>query len=507
MSTNPPPNLDSGILQSGVDNVGQVETHGTDYIPESERHGQASELLWVWCGAAFCLGIIVIGSLPIVFGLGWWASFASLTVGVVVGSILYTPLALYGPRTGTNDPVASGAHFGVRGRILAAVITIFVALGFYALAIWTGGQAIQVAGNKLFSAPINNTTLAISMAITSLVTVVIAVYGHATLILTYKWFTIVVGALLAVLVLVQLGNFDAGYAGGTYLLGSFWKTWFLSMSIGASLPISYATFGGDYSRYFSRRDVSDRSILVWNFLGMFLSSEIALVLGAYLTITFKDPAAPFVQGVADSVPSWFVFPFLLIGLLGTWPQGGMCLYGCGLSSSTITWKIGQRSATTIVLSVIGLAVVFLGVLYFNAIDSISAFVLIMNVTISPWMAIMLVGFVLRRGRYSPPDLQPYTGLGSRSIYWFTEGVNLRAFVAFVPAAIIGFMFSNTTLHVGRFANSAGGVDLSYASAFVIAGAIYLALTLVFPEREAVLTRSAVPVAATSPALTSDKGTA
>ena len=500
MSSNPPPNLESAALQTGVDTVGQVETHGTDYIPESERHGRASELLWVWCGAAFCLGIIVIGSLPVVFGLGWWASFASITTGVVIGSLLYTPLALYGPRTGTNDPVASGAHFGVRGRILAALITIFVAMGFYALAIWTGGQAIQVAGNKLFGTSINNTTLGIGMALTSLVTVFIAVYGHATLILTYKWFTIVVGALLVVLVLVQLGNFDAGYAGGSYLLGSFWKTWFLSMSIGASLPISYATFGGDYSRYFSRKTVSDRSILAWNFAGMFISSEVALLLGAYLTITFKDPAAPFVQGIADSVPSWYVFPFLLIGLLGTWPQGGMCLYGCGLSSSTITWKIGQRAATTVVLSLIGLAVVFVAVLAFNAVDSISAFVLIMNVTISPWMAIMLVGFLLRRGRYSPADLQPYTGLGPRSIYWFTEGINLRAFVAFVPAAIIGFMFSNTTLHVGRFANSAGGVDLSYASAFVIAGLVYLVLVLVFPERGAVLAESVrdAPVTGLSP---------
>ncbi len=507
MSANPPPGLESAALQSGVDTVGQVETHGTDYIPESERHGHAFELLWVWCGAAFCLGVIVIGSLSVVFGLGWWSSVASLTAGILIGSLLYTPLALYGPRTGTNDPVASGAHFGVRGRVLAAVITLFVAMGFYALAIWTGGQAIQVAGHKLLGTSIDNTTLGISMALTSLVTVVIAVYGHATLILTYKWFTIVVGALLAVLVVVQLGNFNAGYTGGTYLLGSFWKTWFLSMAIGASLPISYATFAGDYSRYFSRKDVSDRSILFWNFLGMFLSSEVALVLGAYLTITFKDPAAPFVQGVADSVPGWFVFPFLLIGLLGTWPQGGMCLYGCGLSSSTITWKIGQRAATTIVLSLVGLAVVFMGVLVFNAVDSISAFVLIMNVTISPWMAIMLVGFALRRGRYSAADLQPYTGLGSRSIYWFTHGLNLRAFIAFVPAAIVGFMFSNTTLYVGRFANAAGGVDLSYASAFVIAGVVYLALALALPEREAMLTESAERVTSASPALAPDKGAA
>jgi cytosine/uracil/thiamine/allantoin permease len=74
------------------------------------------------------------------------------------------------------------------------------------------------------------------------------------------------------------------------------------------------------------------------------------------------------------------------------------------------------------------------------------------------------------------------GLESKSIYWFTYGVNLRAFTAWVPAAVIGFLFSNTTLYVGPFANAVKGIDLSYGSAFAIAAVLYFVLVKIFPER-------------------------
>jgi hypothetical protein len=41
---------------------------------------------------------------------------------------------------------------------------------------------------------------------------------------------------------------------------------------------------------------------------------------------------------------------------------------------------------------------------------------------------------------------------------------------------------NTTLYVGPLANVAGGVDVSFAGAALIAGTVYLVLRAVFPER-------------------------
>lgn len=49
-----------------------IEIRGVDMIPENERNSKASNVFYVLCGSQFAFGIMAIGSLPIVFGLGWW---------------------------------------------------------------------------------------------------------------------------------------------------------------------------------------------------------------------------------------------------------------------------------------------------------------------------------------------------------------------------------------------------------------------------------------------------
>ncbi|MEU8660028.1 cytosine permease [Actinoplanes philippinensis] len=50
-----------------------------------------------------------------------------LRVGVLVGSLFLAPMGLFGPLTGTNNAVASGAHFGVRGRIVGSFLSLLTA--------------------------------------------------------------------------------------------------------------------------------------------------------------------------------------------------------------------------------------------------------------------------------------------------------------------------------------------------------------------------------------------
>ncbi len=91
--------------------VGEIETHGIDYIPDDDRHSTPNNLFYVWIGAQLCFGIIVLGWLPIVFGLGWWSAVSAITVGLIVGCIPFGLFLLLGPRSGTNSAVTSGAGF------------------------------------------------------------------------------------------------------------------------------------------------------------------------------------------------------------------------------------------------------------------------------------------------------------------------------------------------------------------------------------------------------------
>ena len=105
-----------------VDQIGRIEKHGIDYIPIAERHSRPANLVWILVGGSITFSVIVIGWLPITFGLSFAASVTAMVVGCAAGAALLAPMSLFAPRTGTNNPVSSGAHFGVVGRILGSVL-------------------------------------------------------------------------------------------------------------------------------------------------------------------------------------------------------------------------------------------------------------------------------------------------------------------------------------------------------------------------------------------------
>ncbi|MEU7481820.1 cytosine permease [Lentzea sp. NPDC042327] len=456
-----------------------VETRGVDVVPDEERTSSPGEFFWIWNSAQFSLGTVVLGSVPVAFGLGWWASISSLLIGLLIGTVVVAPLVRFGKATGANDPVSSGAHFGVRGRVIGNVITVCAAIGFFSIAVWTGATAILFAGQRLLGTPADGAALAVVAPVVAVVVVLVAVYGHAVLLATYRVMTIIGAAVLLGLVVVLLPEFDPGYAGGAYALGDFTRTWLLAVTFSATVPISYSTFQGDYSRYLPR-SVSDRTAVWWNGSAMYLSNAVALGVGAFVTTLLTDPGKPWIIGVAGVVPAWFAVVVVAYGLAGTLPQGGLCIYAAGLSAQSIFWRL-SRPVATVLVSVVGVSALYVGAVVYDAIDSISAFVLVLLVFVAPWAAIMLVGYRQHGGRYSAADLLAFTSAG-QGRYWYTGGFNLRAVCAFVPSVLLGLLFVGNTLYTGPLAGLAGGIDLSAVVPFVVAAVLYDVLCRLFPER-------------------------
>jgi purine-cytosine permease-like protein len=183
---------------------------------------------------------------------------------------------------------------------------------------------------------------------------------------------------------------------------------------------------------------------------------------------------------------------MLVGIIGSFGQGGLALYGTGLDFSSLIPYL-RRVAATIVLSSVGVGFIFLGTLVWNVIDSVAAFVLILLVFTAPWVVINILGYWRRRGFMSPDDLQVFNRGERGGIYWFTWGLNLRAVAAWAIGSAIGMLFVNTTLYIGPYANAAEGVDLSFISASVISGVLYWLFLLVFPEPAEVYGSEAAPV--------------
>jgi purine-cytosine permease-like protein len=431
-------------------------------------------------GPQFGFGNMVFGSFGIVFGLSWWSTFTAVTVGVTVGSLIFAGTAIQSPKTGTNNAVSSGAFFGVTGRYLGSLISLVIGLAFFAILVWTSGQTILNVFHRIFGSGTGNVALSIAMLVVSLLSFVLAIYGHATLVASFRFIGIVSAGVSLLALVVLAGKFHAVH-GGSYRLGDYWPTWVLTMVLAALLPITWGPFIGDYGRYVPSRTKASACALAAG-LGIFAGCWLAEIVGAFATTTFEDPATAFASGFPAASPLWFAILLMIApGGLANIQSAAMCVYNGALDAHAVFWRL-TRAQLTLAMSAIGLATAYLALIAFDAITSIEGFATLMLVTVTPWMVIMTIGHLMRHGWYVPMDLQAFADRANTGVYWFTGGFNIKAFVAWGAAVAVGTLFTSTSIVTGPLTSEVSGIDLSFTSAAVVGGALYYALARIFPER-------------------------
>ena len=159
----------------------------------------------------------------------------------------------------------------------------------------------------------------------------------------------------------------------------------------------------------------------------------------------------------------------------------MCVYNGALDAHAAFWRL-TRAQLTFAMSAVGLAAAYIALIAFDAITSIEAFASLMLVTVTPWMVIMTIGHLMRHGWYEPRDLQAFADRAKTGAYWFTNGFNIRALVAWGAAVAVGTLFTSTSIVTGPLTRQVSGIDLSFTSAAVVGGALYYALVRLFPEQ-------------------------
>ena len=433
-------------------------------------------------GGNLAFSVIVFGWLPVTFGLGWWATVTSAALGLAIGTLITAPLALLGPRTGTNNTVSSGAHFGVTGRLVGSALTLAFALAYAAIAVWTSGDALVAGAHRLFGTPAGDGALAVGYALIAAEIALVALYGHATVVALQKIVVPVVGVLLLLGVFAFAGDFHAGGSGEYLLGGGFWPTWALAVTVAAAGPLSYAPSLGDYTRRISRTH-GDGLVLLAAGLGVFGGLFATTLFGAFTALCLTNLGDSYVADLVAAAPGWYVPPILVIGLARGVGQGVLNMYASGLDLAAIVPN-ARRVHATLITSLAAIALVFLGTFALNAVDSITAMALVLNGVAAPWVVVNLLGFLVARRRvYDPHDLQAFNEGRRGGRYWFTRGWNLRAVGAWAAGSAFGLLAVTTDLYTGPLANLAGGVDLSLAGSALVAAAVYLIALAVWPEGE------------------------
>ena len=80
-----------------------LESQGMAPIPADARYGGIHRMFTVWFTPNMELSAVFVGTLAVVFGLGFQLGLVAIVLGTIIGSIPVAILCTWGPRTGTGQ--------------------------------------------------------------------------------------------------------------------------------------------------------------------------------------------------------------------------------------------------------------------------------------------------------------------------------------------------------------------------------------------------------------------
>lgn len=287
------------------------------------------------------------------------------------------------------------------------------------------------------------------------------------------------------------GSVDWQFAGSVhYGENGFWPEFVGAATIAMSNPVSFGAFLGDWSRYLPKTTPK------WKIMRAVYYAQLATLLPFYfglVTASVVAATAPeymmqnnYIGGLLAVSPQWYFLPLCMIALVGGLSTGTTALYGTGLDISSIFPKVLRRVSATVLIGCLSIVFIFVGWFVFNLTVAVSTFAVLIITCTSPWITIMVMGYIQRKGYYSPDDLQVFNRGRRGGIYWFCHGWNWRGMAAWVLSAGIGMLFVNIP---GQFVGPLGrlfhDIDFSLPITLCSAAVFYGVLTKFFPEPAAV----------------------
>ncbi|HET7420725.1 MAG TPA: cytosine permease [Candidatus Dormibacteraeota bacterium] len=440
------------------DVFGKVETHGIDPISAAERHGRPRELAFLWAGAFVNYASLFTASLLITYyGLGVWDGLAATALGTVAAAIVLGLLSNTGPRSGLPQIVFTRRIFGLRGSYLGAGLTLFLAVGWFAVDCVIAAQA----GAQLFGGANRALTFALVLVIAA-ASVAVAIFGHQTIKVLETYGAITFAVLCVALFLFLAPQFHwtqqpavsgADYA-GAFVLG--FMTCF-------ALVASWYPFASDYSRYLPESSPT-RAITLWPVVGIATPMILLGLFGLLLpTIDMKLASGQGVLAVISThAPPWVAVPFFVFIVVGEVWANYLDVYTAGLVTLAMGVRL-RRWQTALGCGVLGAALATYAVLISDFHVAYEDFLILTYLWAPAWAAVVLLSFFVFEGRARPT---------LALVAWLAGTATSLLFVNY--ANLFGNVFTSASFFNAGLISSLHGADLSGLVSVAVAAAVYWA---------------------------------
>ncbi|MEY3908605.1 MAG: hypothetical protein RLZZ90_512 [Actinomycetota bacterium] len=372
---------------SGSAKASAIETNDILPIPAAERHGKAWHLFTVWSSPNLEFATIFIGALAIFAGLNVWQAILALALGNALAAVTHGWFSSWGPRHGVPQMVLSRAAFGLRGNILpSATSTLVAGIGWFAVNTTSGAFALS---------SLTNLNVQVSVTIIILVQVIVAFVGHNLIQKFERYAFFYLAAVFAVVsaIIISQGNYSASVS-TDFKWGAF--------SVGVALAYGYTQgwtpFAADFTRYLPAK-TSPRAVGLAAGLGNFTATTLLMSVGAIAFSGIVGEGLP-TTAFVSTLPAWLGILTLIGIAVGSVSANVLNIYSGTMSFIAAGVKLGFKTRRAIMVVLAG--VIGGGLSYFAVEDNFrflfELFLLTVGYWLAPWVAILVVDRLLRKGQ-------------------------------------------------------------------------------------------------------------
>lgn len=464
MATTTHENYKAGGKSTGLHNVYEgsrpthtgdntMETQGIAPIPENNRYGSAKRLFSIWFTPNMELSGVFIGTLAVVFGLGFGLGLLSIVIGTTIGALPIAIMSAWGPKTGTGQLPLSRLPFG-KSVLLPSAIQWLSAIGWIALGSLFGAQAAQL----LFHVPFWLGLLIVLFGVA-----LISIFGYEYIQRAESWGAKIMIILFAFLTyqifFAHKVTLPHNTVHGAALAGAF----VLMVTVSLGSAFSWASYASDYSRYL-KPNTSSLAIFWYTMGGTVLSYIWVLILGLAGASVLTNQTA---GGVQKLVGGGALGAVALAGVvIAEIISSSMNDYSASLAFQTFGIRI-KRPFISLVVMIISFATV----LYLNGGNLSGKFENILLFTaywLSPFCAIVMIDWHYNKKKYTPTFLKKAMAFNNLKFGW-------PAIISFVIGFLVMIPFMDTSLIVGPVAHMLQGADLAFYVGFVVTAILYYVL--------------------------------
>ncbi len=398
------------------------------------------------------------------YGLGVWDGLAATALGTVAAAAILGLLSNTGPRTGLPQIIYTRRIFGMRGSYIGAALTLFLAIGWFAVDCVIAAQA----GAQLLGGTNPSITFALVVLVAA-ISVAVAIFGHQTIKVLETYGAIAFAAVLAILFVFLAPQFH--WNQGPKVSGSNYPGAFvLGFMTCFALVASWYPFASDYSRYLPASS-STRSVTLWPVVGVTLPMLFLGLFGLMLPTIDAGLAADkgVLAVISAHAPGWVAVPFFVFVVAGEIWANYLDVYTAGLVALAMGIKV-QRWQAALGCGLLGTALAAYAVLVSDFHVAYEDFLILTYLWAPAWAAVVLLSFFIFEARPQPALALAAWSLGTAASLLFVNYDNLFSNLG------AGRAFFNHSLIAGLH-----GADLSGIVSAAVAAAIYLGIRRVRPR--------------------------